>query len=127
MMRNTLPPLLQQFVSPGFQLRGDRFDACGLFNRPGFNAAWLLFAKLRAGRFDQRVDGVAIDVFAELFEHLDGGADLGCGWSVHNQMFRCGCRDLACARVLAGVLVGVWEAIAPVSIQLPRPDAPTVH
>src|ERR1035441_7081479 len=25
MMRNTLPPLLQQFVSPGFQLRGDGF------------------------------------------------------------------------------------------------------
>ena len=46
MMRNTLPPLLQQFITPGFQLRGDSFDACGLFNRPGFNAARLLVVKL---------------------------------------------------------------------------------
>ena len=46
MMRNTLPPLLQQFVTPGFQLRGDSFDACSLFNRPGFNVARLLVVKL---------------------------------------------------------------------------------
>src|ERR1017187_180651 len=46
MMRNALPPLLQQFVAPGFQLRGDSFNACGLFNRPGFNAARLLVVKL---------------------------------------------------------------------------------
>ena len=46
MMRNTLPPLLQQFITPGFQLRGDSFDACSLFNRPGFNAARLLVVKL---------------------------------------------------------------------------------
>ena len=46
MMRNTLPPLLQQFITPGFQLRGDSFDACSLFNRPGFNVARLLVVKL---------------------------------------------------------------------------------
>ena len=46
MMRNTLPPLFQQFITPGFQLRGDSFDACSLFNRPGFNAARLLVVKL---------------------------------------------------------------------------------
>jgi len=97
MMRNTLPPLLQQFVTPGLQLRGDRFDACGLFNRPGFNAARLLFVKLGVGRLDHRVDGVVIDVFAIFFQHLDGGADLGGGWILHNQMFRCGCREMACA------------------------------
>ena len=88
MMRNTLPPLLQHFVTPGFQLRGDSFDARGLFNRPGFNAARLLFVKLGVGRFDHRVDGIVIDVFAKFLQHLDGSADLGCGWSLHNQMFR---------------------------------------
>jgi hypothetical protein len=66
-------------------------------------------------------------VFTEFFKHSNGSADLGCGWSLHNQMFRCGCREMVCARVLADVLVGVWKATVPVSIQLPQPDAPTVH
>ena len=39
MMRNTLPPLLQQFVAPVLQLCGNGLDAGGLFNRPHFDAS----------------------------------------------------------------------------------------
>ena len=37
MMRNTLPPILAQLVSPLLQLIGDGFNAGGLFNRSHFN------------------------------------------------------------------------------------------
>ena len=37
MMRNTLPPILAQLVSPLLQLCGDGFNAGGLFNRAHFN------------------------------------------------------------------------------------------
>src|SRR5579883_2590741 len=39
MMRNTLPPLLQQFVAPVLQLCGNGLDAGGLFYRPHFDAS----------------------------------------------------------------------------------------
>jgi len=38
MMRNTLPPLLQQFVAPVLQLCGNGLDAGGLLKRPHFDA-----------------------------------------------------------------------------------------
>lgn len=45
MMRNTLPPLLQQLVAPVLQLRGNGLDAAGLFNRPHFDAPGVVSAK----------------------------------------------------------------------------------
>lgn len=37
-MGNTLPPLVQHLITPAFQLRGDGFNAAGLFNRADFDA-----------------------------------------------------------------------------------------
>lgn len=45
MMRNTLPPLLQQLVAPVLQLRGNGLNAGGLFNRPYFDASGVVSAK----------------------------------------------------------------------------------
>jgi hypothetical protein len=45
MMRNTLPPLIQQFVAPVLQLCGNGLDAGGLFNRPHFDAPGVVCAK----------------------------------------------------------------------------------
>jgi hypothetical protein len=45
MMRNTLPPLLQQFVPPVLQLRGNGLDAGCLFNRSYFDAPGVVCAK----------------------------------------------------------------------------------
>ena len=42
MMRNRLPPLLQKFVAPVLQLRGDGLDARGLLNRLRSHARGLL-------------------------------------------------------------------------------------
>ncbi len=46
MMRNTLPPLLQQLGPPRFQLRGNRLNSGGLFDGVGFDASGLTFPKL---------------------------------------------------------------------------------
>lgn len=46
MMRNTLPPLLQQLVPPRFQLRGNGLNPGGLFDGVGFDASGLTFPKL---------------------------------------------------------------------------------
>jgi len=78
-------------------------------------------------QLNHQIGGVVVDVLAEFLEYLNGGVDLICGWCLHNEMFRCGCREMVCARVLADVLDGVWKAIVPVAIQLTRPDVPTVH
>ena len=58
MMRNGLA-LLQQFGAPGFQLRGDKLDAGGLFNGFGFNLAGVMISQLRFGHFDYRMVGMS--------------------------------------------------------------------
>jgi hypothetical protein len=83
MMRNTMPPLLQQFVSPLFELRGDSLNLSGLFDGPDFDASGVLIAKLRIREVHHGICGVFIQPFAELFEHLDGGVDLSCGRRLH--------------------------------------------
>ena len=127
MMRNTLPPLLLQLVAPVLQLRGESLNAAYLFDFQHFDSCGAVVAKVCVWQLNHQIGGVVVDVFAKFFEHLDGSANFGCGWSLHNQMFRCGCRAMVCARVLADVLDGVWKAIVPASIQLPRLDAPTIH
>ena len=126
-MRNTLPPLLLQLVAPVLQLRGEGLNAAYLFDFQHFDSCGAVVTEVCVWQLNHQIGGVVIEVFAKFLEHLDGGANLGCGWSLHNQMFRCGCREMVRARVLADDLDGVWKAIVPVSIQLPRPDAPTVH
>ncbi len=127
MMRNTLPPLLQQFVAPALQLRGEGLNTADLFNFQHFDSCGAVIAEMCVRQLNDQVGGILVDVFAKFFEHLDGSANLGGGWCLHNQMFRCGCREMVCVRFLADVLDGVWKASVLVAIQLPRPDAPTVH
>jgi len=42
MMRNTLPPLLHQFLAPLFQLRGHGLNSAGLFDGVDLNAPGLV-------------------------------------------------------------------------------------
>lgn len=74
MMRNTLPPLLHQFVAPVLQLRGYGFDAGGLFNRPDFNSPGVVCAKWRFRQLHHGMFGMGIKSFAEFVQHFDGGA-----------------------------------------------------
>ena len=85
MMRNTLPPLLQQFVAPLFQLRGDGPDAGGLFDGCGFDAPGLMITRLRILKVHHGIGRSFIEPFAKLFQHLDGGVDLSSGWCLHDQ------------------------------------------
>lgn len=86
MMRNTLPPLLQQLVAPVCQLRGDGFNPAHLLDGLDFNAACMVNAVLRFGQLHYGILGLFIQPFTELFEHFDGGVDLGSGWCLHNQI-----------------------------------------
>ena len=45
MVRNTLPPLLLQLVSPAFQLRHDGFDLGRLLDRVRFDTCDMLVAE----------------------------------------------------------------------------------
>ena len=74
MMRNTLPLLLQQLVAPVLQLRGDGFDAAGLFNRPHFDAPGVVSTEWRFRQLHHGMFGVGIETFAKFCEHFDGGA-----------------------------------------------------
>ena len=74
MMRNTLPLLLQQLVAPVLQLRGDGFDAAGLFNRPHFDAPGVVSTEWRFRQLHHGMFGVGVETFAKLCEHFDGGA-----------------------------------------------------
>ena len=87
MMRNTLPPLLQYFVSPLFQLRGDSLNPGGLFDGSDFDVAGVTIAKLRIRELYHGMCGVFIKPFAEFVEHFNSGADLGSRWCLHNQMW----------------------------------------
>ena len=126
-MRNTLPPLLQQLVAPVLQLRGEGLNAAYLFDFQHFDSCGAMVTEVCVRQLNHQIGGVVIDVLAKFLEHFNGGVDLGCRWSLHNHMFKCGRREMVCARVLADVVDGVWKAIVPVSTQLPRLDAPTVH
>ena len=74
MMRNTLFPLLQQLVAPVLQLRGDGFDAGGLFNRAHFDASGVVSTERRFRQLHHGMFGVGIETFTEFCENFDGGA-----------------------------------------------------
>ena len=74
MMTNTLFPLLQQLVAPVLQLRGDGFNAGGLFNRAHFDAPGVVSIQWRFGQLHHGMFDVGIETFTELCEDFDGGA-----------------------------------------------------
>lgn len=74
MMRNTLPPLLQQFVTPKFQLRGDGLDARGLFDGPHFGSCGGFLTQSHVRQLGDRTSGGFIDSFAEHFQKFNGRA-----------------------------------------------------
>lgn len=78
-------PLLQQFVTPMLQLRGDCLDAGGLFNCAHFDASGVVSTEWRFRELHHGMFGVRIETFAESVQHLDGGAQLGGGGCLHNQ------------------------------------------
>ncbi len=86
-MRNILPPLLQQFVSPLFQLRGDSPNLGDLFDCSDFDSSGGMIAKLCVRELYQGMCGAFIQPFSELFEHLEGSADLSGGWRLHSQVW----------------------------------------
>ena len=91
MNRNILPPLAFQFAMPRLKLAGDGFDLVGLLHRIDANLTRELAGNSGWRNLPDGMRGVVVDPFAEFFEHLDGGADLGGGGSLHDEV-RCGCR-----------------------------------
>ena len=69
-----MPLLLQQLVAPALQLRGDGFDAAGLFNCTHFDAPGVVSTKWRFRQLNHGMFGVGVESFAKLCEHFDGGA-----------------------------------------------------
>lgn len=86
MMRNTLPPLLAEFVTPLFQLCCHGLNSGDLLDAHHLGPRCYMIAQSRFGQFNDEVCGVVVDVFAILFQHLDGGSDLCGRGCLHNQM-----------------------------------------
>jgi len=74
MMTNTLFPLLQQLVAPLLQLRGDGFNAGGLFNRADFDASGVVSTEWRFRQLHHGMFGVGIETLAKFVQHFDGSA-----------------------------------------------------
>ena len=87
MMRNTLPPLLQQIVAPLLQLRCYGLNSADLLDVHNLGPRCDVIAESGFRQFDDEVCGIVVDVFAVLFQHLDGGSDLSGRRCVHNQMW----------------------------------------
>ncbi len=108
-MRNTLPPLLQQFVPPLFQLRGDGLNPGGLFDGSDFNVASVTIAKLRVRELYYRMCGAFVQPFAELFQNFNSVRS----WAVVGVcIVRRACRVNACGLAIAADVVSVVEAKA---------------
>jgi hypothetical protein len=72
MTGNTLPPLLRQFVTPLFQLRGDGLDARGLFDGPHFGSGGGFLTQPHVWQLGDRTGGGFIDSFTEQFQNFNG-------------------------------------------------------
>jgi len=84
-IRNTLPPLLQQLVAPVLQLRRG-FEYRDLLDFQHFDSRGAVVAELCVWHLNYQICGVVVDVFIEFSKHLDCGADLGSRWCLHTQM-----------------------------------------
>ena len=79
MVRNTLPPLLLQLVSPAFQLRHYGLEASNLLNGLPFDPRGMVVTQSRVRQLHQGVGSVLIKALSELLQHCDRGAQLsGC-------------------------------------------------
>lgn len=87
MMRSALPLLLADFAAPLFQLRGHGLNAGDLLDAHHLGPISYVSAESCLWQFNDEVRGVAIDVFAKPFQHLNGGSDLSGRRCVHSQMW----------------------------------------
>ena len=87
MMRNALPLLLAEFATPLLQLCSHGLNAGDLLDAYHLRPRSHVSAESGLRQFNDEICGVAIDVFAKPFQHLDGGSDLSGRWCVHNQMW----------------------------------------
>ena len=92
MMRNTLPPILGQLVSPALQLSREGLNTADLLNFEHFDSCGAVVAEMCVWQLNDQVGGVVVDVFTEFFKHLDCGADLGVGVCI----IKCECHARVC-------------------------------
>ena len=79
MVRNTLPPLLLQLVSPAFQLRHYGLEASNLLNGLPFDPRGMVVTQSRFGQLHQGLGSVFIKARFKLLQYVDRGAQLsGC-------------------------------------------------
>src|ERR1035438_3711073 len=64
-LRYILPPLLQQFVAPVFELPGDNLNAAGLFNGVHSDSSGIMLAQTRFRHLYDRMGGVRVDALTE--------------------------------------------------------------
>ena len=87
MMRYALPLLLVEFGAPLLQLSGHGLNAGDLLDAYHLGPISYVSAETCLRQFNDEVHGVAIDVFAKPFQHLNGGSDLSGRRGVHSQMW----------------------------------------
>lgn len=117
-MRNTLPPLLQQLVPPVLQLRSDCFNAGGLLDGADFDAPGVVSARWRFRQLHHGMFRVRIETFTKFGEDFDGRADLGGGGSLHNQIWmpRENVRAGFCRRLgVEGAIQSAWGICSAVT------------
>src|SRR6266540_633677 len=104
MVRNTLPPLLLQLVSPAFQLRHYGLEASNLLNGLPFDPRGMVVTQSRVRQLHQGVVSVLINVILEPLQHFDGCAQLSGCRCFHGQAWMlCEClrvEDCRCALFL---------------------------
>ena len=66
MMRNTLPPLLRQFIPPSLQLGHDSLNASDLLSSLRFDTCGIIATQGGVCQLDRGVGGVMIDALFEL-------------------------------------------------------------
>jgi len=97
-----MPPVLPEFVPPALQLRHDGLDASDLLDGLSLDARGCVVTAPCFRRL-HRVEGrVIIYPLFELLQHFNRSADLGCGWSSHNQTW------MPCECLRAG---GWWRRV----------------
>lgn len=64
-LRYILPPLLNEFLAPVFELFNDTFNAAGLFNCPHFNPTGVVIAQARIRQLHDGMGGVSVEALAE--------------------------------------------------------------
>ena len=87
MMRNALPLVLAEFAAPLLQLRGHSLNAGDLLDAYHLGPRSYVSAESGLRQFNDEIRSVAVDVFAEALQHLDGGSDLSSRRCVHGQMW----------------------------------------